>query len=130
MTGMERLGHDVWALVKDYWVSEERWTAWAFLAAIIGLDLGAVYINVRLNQANGTVFNALQQHDAAGFFRAFGTIFLLVLTILIVVLPRVFLIQTLQLRWRRWLTDQYLTHWLAERVFYRMRFSERVDNPD
>ena len=130
MTRMERLGHDVWALVKDYWVSEERWAAWARLAAVIGLDLGFVYINVRLNQANGTVFNALQQNDAAGFFRAFGLILLLVLIVLVVVLLRAFLIQTLQLRWRRWLTDQYLTHWLADRVFYRLRFSGRVDNPD
>jgi putative ATP-binding cassette transporter len=127
---MERLGHDVWALVKDYWVSEERWSAWARLAAIIGLDLSFVYINVRLNQAHGTVFNALQQNDATGFFRAFGTILLLVLSIIVVVVLRAFLIQTLQLRWRRWLTDQYLTHWLADRIFYRMRFSGRVDNPD
>jgi putative ATP-binding cassette transporter len=127
---MERLGHDVWALVKDYWVSEERWSAWARLAAIIGLDLSFVYINVRLNQAHGTVFNALQQNDAAGFFRAFGTILLLVLSIIVVVVLRAFLIQTLQLHWRRWLTDQYLTHWLADRIFYRLRFSGRVDNPD
>ena len=41
-----------------------------------------------------------------------------------------FLLQTLQLRWRRWLTDQYLTYWLADRIFYRLRFSGRVDNPD
>jgi putative ATP-binding cassette transporter len=127
---MQRLGHDVWALVKGYWGSEERWSARAFLAAIIGLDLGYVYINVLLNTANGTVFNALQQHDAAGFYRAFGTILVLVLVLLADVLLRVFLLQTLQLRWRRWLTDQYLTHWLANRTFYRLRFSGRVDNPD
>jgi putative ATP-binding cassette transporter len=127
---MGRLGYDVWALVKDYWTSEERWSAWAFLTAVIGLDLGAVYINVWLNQANATVYNALQQHDPPGFFRAFGTIIPLVLLYLVVMLLRVFLGQTLQLRWRRWLTDQYLTHWLADRIFYRLRFSERVDNPD
>ena len=33
--------------------SEERWAAWALLTAIIGLDLGYVYINVLLNKANG-----------------------------------------------------------------------------
>jgi vitamin B12/bleomycin/antimicrobial peptide transport system ATP-binding/permease protein len=130
MRKMKRLGHDVWALVKGYWGSEERWSARAFLAAIIGLDLGYVYINVLLNKVNGTVFDALQQHNTAGFYRAFGTILLLVLILLGVVLLRVFLLQTLQLRWRRWLTDQYLTHWLANRIFYRLRFSGRVDNPD
>jgi ABC-type uncharacterized transport system fused permease/ATPase subunit len=46
------------------------------------------------------------------------------------VLSRVFLNQTLQLRWRRWLTDQFLTHWLADRIFYRLRFSGKTDNPD
>jgi vitamin B12/bleomycin/antimicrobial peptide transport system ATP-binding/permease protein len=130
MRKMKRLGHDVWALVKGYWGSEERWSARAFLAAIIGLDLGYVYINVLLNTANGTVFNALQQNDAAGFYRAFGAILLLVLILLADVLLRVFLLQTLQLRWRRWLTDQYLTHWLTDRIFYRLRFSGRADNPD
>src|SRR4029450_3619157 len=103
---------------------------WALLTAVIGLDLGAVYINVRLNQANATVYNALQQHDPSGFFRAFGTIIPLVLLFLAVMLLRVFLSQTRQLRWRRWLTEQYLTHWLADRIFYRLRFSGRVDNPD
>ena len=49
---------------------------------------------------------------------------------LVVAVLRVYLDQTLQLRWRRWLTDQYLTRWLADHTFYRMRFSGRVDNPD
>jgi len=130
MTRMERFGHDVWALVKDYWVSREGWSAWPCLAVIIGLDMAFVYINVRLNIANGVVFNALQQNDAAAFFHAFVSILVLILIILVNVLLRTFMFQTLQLRWRRWLTDQYLTHWLADRVFYRLRFSGQVDNPD
>src|SRR6266403_2151439 len=54
----------------------------------------------------------------------------LLLLYLVVAVLRVYLDQTLQLRWRRWLTDQYVTRWLANRTFYRMRFSGRVDNPD
>jgi vitamin B12/bleomycin/antimicrobial peptide transport system ATP-binding/permease protein len=130
MKGMQQFGYDVWALVKGYWGSEERWSAWAFLAAIISLDLGYVYVNVLLNKANGSVFNALQQYDTASFYRAFVAILVLVLILLAATLLRVFLLQTLQLRWRRWLTDHYLTHWLADRIFYRLRFSGRVDNPD
>jgi putative ATP-binding cassette transporter len=130
MKRMPQFGYHVWVLVKGYWGSEERWSAWALLTTIIGLDLGYVYINVLLNKANGSVFNALQQYDMASFYRAFGAIFVLVLILLAAVLLRVFLLQTLQLRWRRWLTDQYLTRWLADRIFYRLRFSGRVDNPD
>jgi len=130
MKGMQRFGYHVWALVKGYWGSEERWSAWALLTTIIGLDLSYAYINVLLNKANGSVFNALQQYDTASFYRGFGTILILVLILLAAVLLRVFLLQTLELRWRRWLTDQYLTRWLADRNFYRLRFSKRVDNPD
>jgi len=130
MTKLELLGHDVWALVKNYWVSEERWSAWALLGANVGLTLGAVYISVLMNTANGTLYTALQKLDGPGFYRAFGTILLLIAIYLAVVLPKVFLNQTLQLRWRRWVTDQYLTHWLADRVFYRLRFSGKTDNPD
>ena len=61
----------------------------------------------------------------AAFYRAFVIIVLLILLYLAVAVLRVYLDQTLQLRWRRWLTDQYVTRWLADRVFYRMRFSGR-----
>jgi putative ATP-binding cassette transporter len=67
MMRIQQFGHDVWTLVKGYWGSEERWAAWALVTATIGLDLGYVSINVLLNQANGTVFDALQQYDTASF---------------------------------------------------------------
>jgi len=117
-------------LAKGYWGSEERWSARVLLASIIGLNLGLVGVNVLQNQANGALFTALQQRNTPGFYRAFVIVILLILLYLAVAVLRVYLDQTLQLRWRRWLTDQYVTRWLADRVFYRMRFSGRVDNPD
>jgi putative ATP-binding cassette transporter len=125
-----QLGRNVWVLTRGYWGSEERWSAWALLATVIALSLGLVYVSVLLNTASGAFGNALQNKDQAAFFSAFGTIMLLILLYLAVALLKYFLNQTLQLRWRRWLTDRYLTRWLADRTFYRMRFSGHVDNPD
>ena len=130
MTRLRRLACDVWILTKGYWGSEERWSARVLLTSIIGLNLGLVGVNVLQNQANGALFTALQQRNTPGFYRAFVIVILLILLYLAVAVLRVYLDQTLQLRWRRWLTDQYVTRWLADRVFYRMRFSGRVDNPD
>jgi putative ATP-binding cassette transporter len=130
MTRLRQLGRDVWVLTKGYWGSEERWSAWPLLTAVIGLNLGLVGVNVLQNQANGALFTALAQRDAPGFYRAFVIVVLLIVFYLAVAVLRVYLDQTLQLRWRRWLTDQYLTRWLADRTFYRMRFSGLVDNPD
>lgn len=36
-----------WALAKPYWVSEQRSKGLALLAAVVGLSLGLVYLNVR-----------------------------------------------------------------------------------
>jgi putative ATP-binding cassette transporter len=130
MTRLRQLAWDVWILTKGYWASEERWSARLLLTAIIGLNLGLVGVNVLQNQANGALFTALQQRNAPDFYRAFLVVILLILLYLAVAVLRVYLDQTLQLRWRSWLTDQYVTRWLADRTFYRMRFSGRVDNPD
>src|SRR5579862_2993224 len=131
MAGLRQLVGDVWTLTKGYWgSSEERWSARILLTAVICLNLGLVGINVLQNQANGALFTALQQRNTAAFYHAFVIVVLLLLLYLAVAVLRVYLDQTLQLRWRRWLTDQYLTRWLTDRTFYRMRYSGRVDNPD
>ncbi|HVJ51391.1 MAG TPA: ABC transporter ATP-binding protein/permease [Aliidongia sp.] len=130
MRKLIRLGHNVWGLVRGYWGSEERWSAWALLTAIILLNLGIVYVNVLLNQANAPLYDALQKRDEAKFFSTFGTIALFLTIYLAVALLRYYLNQTLQIRWRRWLTARYLTRWTTGRAFYRMRFKGTVDNPD
>jgi vitamin B12/bleomycin/antimicrobial peptide transport system ATP-binding/permease protein len=130
MTTLRQLTRDVWTLTKGYWGSEERWSARVLLASIIALNLGLVGVNVLQNEANGALFTALQQQNSPGFYRSFAVVVGLILLYLAVAVLRVFLDQTFQLRWRRWLTDQYVTRWLADRAFYRMRFSGRVDNPD
>src|SRR5258708_11168553 len=129
MTRLRQLACDVWILAKGYWRSEERWSARVLLTAIIGLSVGLVGVNVLQNQANGALFTGLQQRNAPGFYRAFVIVIVLILFYLVVAVLRAYLDQTLQLRWRRWLTDQYVTGWLADGAFYRMRFSGRVANP-
>lgn len=130
VAALRRLACDVWILLKGYWRSEERYSARVLLTSIVGLNLSFVGVNLLQNLANGALFTALQQHNAAGFYRILAIIILLILLYLAVAVLRAYLDQTLQLRWRRWLTDQYVTCWLADRAFYRMRFSGRVDNPD
>ena len=129
-TKLRQFACDVWILIKGYWGSEERWSARALLTSIIGLNLGLVGVNVLQNEANGALFTALQQQNAPRFYRALVIVILLILLYLAVAVLRVYLDQTLQLRWRRWLTNQYVTRWLADRAFYRMRFSGQIDNPD
>ena len=130
MSGLARLGEGVFDLTKAYWKSDERWSARGLLAAVVALNLGLVYVNLQQNVATGGVFTALQQRNGDSFRDAFIVLMALILTYLAVAVMRVFLQQTLEVRWRSWLTDQYLTRWLSDRNFYHLRFSGRVDNPD
>src|ERR1700732_1941003 len=119
-----------WRLAKCYWTSEEKWSAWALLVGVIGLNLGNVYISVRINEWNRSFYNALQAFDRGELFRQIGGFCILVFFAISMSVYGLYLSQMLQIRWRRWLTNRYLNAWLAERAYYQLELGGRTDNPD
>ncbi len=122
---------DTWRLIKPYWMSEERYTAWLLLSAVIALTLAMVYVNVLFNYWNNDFYNALQEKDKASFWRLMGRFTLLATIYIVMAVYAFYLNQMLQIRWRRWLTDSYLDQWLSDRAYYRLQLSGNpADNPD
>lgn len=122
---------DVWRLIKPYWTSEERFTAWLLLAAVIGLTLAMVYMNVQFNTWYNAFYNALQEKDKAAFWKLMGRFAILATIYIAMAVYAFYLNQMLQIRWRRWLTDEYLKQWLADRAYYRLQLGGNpADNPD
>jgi vitamin B12/bleomycin/antimicrobial peptide transport system ATP-binding/permease protein len=119
-----------WRLAKCYWTSEEKWSAWALLVGVIGLNLCNVYISVRINEWNRSFYNALQAFDSAELFRQLGFFGILVFFAISMSVYGLYLNQMLQIRWRRWLTSRYLGAWLSERAYYQLELGGRTDNPD
>ena len=121
----------LWQLVIPYWKSSERWMAYLLLAAIVSLNLGEVYINVLLNQWNTDFYNALQLVDEKAFVQALIRFSYLAGIYIVIAVYKTYLNQTLQIKWRRWLTAQYLTDWLGKQNYYHMQlFGSHTDNPD
>jgi len=58
-----------WRLAKGYWTSEEKWSGWGLLVAVITLNLGNVYISVQINEWNKAFYNALQGFNRGEMFR-------------------------------------------------------------
>jgi putative ATP-binding cassette transporter len=56
-TARRQIVRDAWRLAKPYWASEEKWSAWGLLLAVIVLNLGNVYISVRINEWNNAFYN-------------------------------------------------------------------------
>lgn len=122
---------DLWRLTKPYWFSEERWAARGLLAVIVAINLGQVYLQVLFNQWNNGFYNSLQNKDLAAFYELLWRFAGLATAFIIAAVYQLYLNQMLQIRWRRWLTDVYLKHWIAERTYYRMQLAGGdTDNPD
>ena len=122
---------DLWALLRPYWTSKERRTAWVLLIANIVLTLAMVYMTVLFNQWYNLFYNSLQDKAKAEFFHQIGRFCVLATIFIVIAVYRIYLNQMLQIRWRRWLTDRYLTDWLADRNYYRMQLKgDGTDNPD
>jgi vitamin B12/bleomycin/antimicrobial peptide transport system ATP-binding/permease protein len=117
-------------VTKPYWTSEEKWSAWGLLLIVIALNLGNVYISVRINEWNNSFYNALQAFDGNKFFRDIGVFCILAGLFIAISVYALYFSQMLQLRWRRWLTDRYLGAWLGNRAYYQLQLQNATDNPD
>lgn len=122
---------DFWALTRPYWSSEERWVARGLLAAIIALNLGAVYINVVFNEWNNLFYTALQDlNEQEALHQLFRFSWLAAIFIAVAVY-RLYLNQMLQIRWRSWLTERFVTRWLDHHAYFRLQLTgNATDNPD
>jgi len=122
---------DLWQITRGYWVSEEKWRAGLLLGVIVSLNLGHVYILVLLNEWKNTFYNTLQNYDKDGFVSAIGTFSVLAFFYIIVAVYELYMQQLLEIKWRRWLTGQYLQSWLHKRSYYQMQLLDNnTDNPD
>jgi len=121
----------VWKLTRPYWFSEERWRARGLLAAIIALSLGLVYLLVAFNEWNRDFYNALEQKNSEDAFALLLYFGFLAALFIAGSIYRLYLQQMLEMRWRVWLTRQYLSDWLADRTYYRLELTRTAtDNPD
>jgi vitamin B12/bleomycin/antimicrobial peptide transport system ATP-binding/permease protein len=120
-----------WDLTWPYWKSEEKWSAIGLLAIIVALNLFSVWLNVRFNRWNNDFYNALQEYNWSEFWYQFGVFGALALAMIVDAVYALYLRQILHIRWRRWLTDRYLHHWLDNQNYYRMQLNQAgTDNPD
>jgi vitamin B12/bleomycin/antimicrobial peptide transport system ATP-binding/permease protein len=127
-----------WALTRPYWVSEQRAKGLTLLATVIGLVLMMVWLEVQFNTWNREFYNTFESRDQAEFFRQLGMFALLALIWIITGVYRLYFLQMLQIEWRTWLTDRFLSAWMKDQAHYRMQLLARakdtpvagMDNPD
>lgn len=119
-------------LITPYWNSEEKKSARLYLAGIITLTIAAVYMTLLLNEWFNSFYSALQNYDSdavySGLLRFTGLAF----AHIAFAVYSYYLQQRLALRWRKWMTKNYLAKWTGQQMYYRLEmFSQgTADNPD
>ncbi|HSW69667.1 MAG TPA: ABC transporter ATP-binding protein/permease [Gammaproteobacteria bacterium] len=120
-----------WLLLRAYWRSEYRKSAYAFLASVLIISMMLVGMDVVFTNWYNYFYNALQDYDWRGAFDLILIFLFLAGMNLIFAVYRYYLQSFLALRWRRWLTHQFLNRWLAKRSYYYLEdFNDTTDNPD
>ncbi|QWG17638.1 ABC transporter ATP-binding protein/permease [Bradyrhizobium sediminis] len=121
----------VWRIAAPYFRSEDKWAGRALLAAVIATELAIVGITVLLNQWNSRFYNALQERNWDTFVSEIIYFSVLAAIYTIIAVYQLYLNQWLQIRWRQWMTKQYLGEWLHQANHYRMQLQgDAADNPD
>jgi vitamin B12/bleomycin/antimicrobial peptide transport system ATP-binding/permease protein len=121
----------IWRLSLPYFRSEDRWPARILLAAVVTLELSIVGMQVILNQWYNRFYNTLEDRDWNAFVSAILFFCVLAAIYTVVAVYQVYLNQWLQIRWRRWMTQNYTRHWLNAANHYRMQLlGDAADNPD
>lgn len=120
------------SLIARYWKSSEKKSAWAYLLGIIVLTIAAVYMTLLLNDWFNEFYSALQNYDADAVYHGLIKFTGLAFAHIAFAVYAYYLQQKLSLRWRRWMTEEYLSRWTSHQMFYRMEmFSGGLsDNPD
>jgi vitamin B12/bleomycin/antimicrobial peptide transport system ATP-binding/permease protein len=116
-------------LALPYFRSEDHLRARALLAAVVAAEVGLVYVAFATNQWNLRFFNALEQHDWNAVTRELVVFCLIVVGAIIAGMSQYYFGQRLQISWRRWMTENYVSVWMANGNHYRVRFVDtKIDN--
>lgn len=117
-------------LMKAFFIEGNRRETRLLVAALLGLCLTVGVVQVFVSYAARNFITSLAQRDSAGFYR---NLWIYLGAFAVAVPVGVFYryaAERLSLLWRQWMTHLLVKRYFLNRAYYRLRSSNRVDNPD
>src|SRR5579872_4005931 len=112
---LERRPYTVWQLLKAYWQSEQRASAYAFLSSVLVMSMFLVGMDVLFTDWYNVFYDALQDYNWHSAYDLLVIFIFLASIYIVLAVYRYYLQSFLGLRWRRWLTKEFLKRWLENR---------------
>ncbi|MCD2196220.1 ABC transporter ATP-binding protein/permease [Actinomycetospora endophytica] len=128
-------GRQFWRLagpfVRPTRGERRTWRPTLFILLLLLLVVLSVRLNLLLSYNTNELYTALQNLDAAAFWRAIGIFAVIAALYVAQALVTYYVGQSFLIRLWENLNDRFLGDWLGDRVYHRSRFSPTsVDNPD
>ena len=139
---------DSWRLLKPYFFkSDERRLALTLLTGVVVLTIVQTELGVLFTYWSNLLYDTYQHKDLHTFLALMftykrlpsgwimpGFVSLVIVLILLGSLS-IFVTEYLQIRWRAWMTGDFLQRWLSDRAYYRISIAGdaegiATDNPD
>lgn len=117
-------------MIEPYWRSKSNWAGYLLLAGIIVGAVASTYFTLGLTKYGGATMDALAKHDPSVYWRLLPGYCRQIGGMVAVALLSLFAKSALQIIWRTWLTERYLSRWFGHDTLYRIEREGLIDNPD
>jgi putative ATP-binding cassette transporter len=123
--------YTTWQVIRSYWMSNHRIPAYIAFGVIMLMTVTLVGLDVVFNYWYNHFYDSLQAYDRKGAVRLLVIFFVIAAFYIVLAVYRYYVSQMFGLRWRRWLTEQFIGRWLQKRTYYLLEnFDDKTDNPD
>ncbi|BAY81686.1 ATP-binding protein of ABC transporter [Calothrix parasitica NIES-267] len=130
MNNHRQLGQKFWRVSKPYWFSQEKRGAVALLSLLILLSVSSSSFLVIETIQRGELVSSLAAKDSDRFFKTILLLFGIIIATIPLISLKTYVQGKLSLYWRKWLTHRFLYRYFDSLNYYRLNFSQDLDNPD
>jgi vitamin B12/bleomycin/antimicrobial peptide transport system ATP-binding/permease protein len=119
------------ALARAFWKSPSRTPVALLGLGIVAVIVATAFGQVRLNAWNQPFYDAVERKDVSEFLRQLLVFGAIVSCLLVLNVAQSWLLQTMQLRLREWITRDLIAEWLKDkRAFKIAKVADVGANPD
>jgi putative ATP-binding cassette transporter len=119
------------SLLRSLWKSSHRLRIALLVGGIAAVLVGNMVGQIRLNEWNGSFFDALQQRNLAALGHELVVFLFIIAALLALVVGQTWMQEMLKVRLREWLTHHLLDRWLVAGRAYRLGLAGWIGvNPD
>ena len=119
------------ALAGPYWNSENKSFIRSRTGILVALTIMQIGIAIAINNWSAGLFDALEQHSMSGLVKQIGLLVIIFIAGMAITSTHLTVKRSLQIGWRRWLTERVSGQWMSDSRHYQVIFMPgEHDNPD